>query len=82
MSVEDTALRKLERAISHLEAAITTRAQQPSDGKIALVEQENQQLQAALSEAKAARSDLENRVRDAGERLDGAIGDLRSVLGA
>ena len=82
MTVEDTALRKLERAITHLEAALTERAQQGGDARLGQIEQENEQLRAALSEAKAAREDLEGRVRDAGKQIDGAINDLRTVLGA
>ena len=65
-----------------LEAALTERVQQSGDAKLGQIEQENEQLRAALSEAKAARADLEGRVRDAGKQIDGAINDLRTLLGA
>ena len=81
MSVEDTALTKLDQAIAHLERALASR-EQSGDAGAKQVEQENTELRAALTKAKAAQSDLEERVRTAGTRLDGAIGELRSVLGA
>jgi chromosome segregation ATPase len=81
MSVEDTALTKLDQAIAHLERALASRAQAGEAG-VKQVKQENAELRAALTKAKAAQSDLEERVRTAGTRLDGAIGELRAVLGA
>jgi chromosome segregation ATPase len=81
MSVEDTALTKLDQAIAHLERALASRAQ-AGEASVKQVEKENADLRAALTKAKAAQSDLEERVRTAGTRLDGAIGELRSVLGA
>ena len=80
MSAEETALSKLEQAIAHLERALASRV--GGDGNLRQVEQENADLRAALAAAKAAQAELEERVRNAGKRLDGAIGELRTVLGA
>lgn len=79
MSVEDTALTKLEQAIAHLERVLSSRMQ---GGDAQKIERENAELRAALAKAKSAQTDLEQRVRTVGVRLDGAIGELRSVLGA
>jgi Skp family chaperone for outer membrane proteins len=81
MSAEDTALSKLEQAIAHLERALASRAKGSAAGA-KQIEHENTELRAALAKAKAAQSDLEERVRKVGTRLDGAIGELRAVLGA
>jgi len=81
MSAEDTALTKLDQAIAHLERALASRAQTGA-ASVKQVEHENAELRAALAKAKAAQSDLEDRVRTVGTRLDGAIGELRSVVGA
>jgi len=81
MSAEDTALTKLEQAIAHLERALSSRVRD-SGADVQKVEQENAELRAALAKAKSAQSDLEQRVRKVGTRLDGAIGELRTVLGA
>ncbi len=81
MSVEDTALTKLEQALAHLEQALASRPQ-GAGGDATQVEQENAELRKALTKANSAQSDMEERLRTVGARLDGAIGELRTVLGA
>ncbi|MBT5433466.1 MAG: DUF4164 family protein [Alphaproteobacteria bacterium] len=82
MSTEDKAIAKLDQAITRLEAALT-RLSNGTDGEaLQELEGENRRLSTALDSAKKDHKDLEGRVIDVSGRLDGVIGELKSVLGS
>jgi hypothetical protein len=81
MSSETAAIARLNEAIGKLEDA-ATRLQAAGRGeKIAELEAENRRLAKALEDAGNGQAALEGRVKDVSGRLDGVIGELKSVLG-
>lgn len=81
MSSDNAAIAKLDEAITRLEQAATRLADAGYGETIARLEAENRRLNQALAEASDGQEALEGRVRDVSGRLDGVIGELKTVLG-
>ncbi len=81
MSSEDAAFARLGAAIDRLEAAATRLASAGHAKAIKALEEDNRRLAQALEDATEGQSALEGRVRDVSGRLDGVIGELKTVLG-
>ena len=80
MSSETAAIARLDEAIARLEAAAANTAGGQAE-RIAALEADNRRLAAALEDASSGQAALEGRVKDVSGRLDGVIGELKSVLG-
>ncbi len=81
MSSDHAAIAKLDKAITRLEEAATRLADAGYGETIARLEAENRRLAQELAEASDGQEALEGRVRDVSGRLDGMIGELKTVLG-
>lgn len=81
MSSDNAAIARLGKAITRLEEAATRLADAGHGETIASLEAENRRLKEALAEATDGQEALEGRVRDVSGRLDGMIGELKTVLG-
>ena len=82
MTTEDAAIAKLDQAITRLESALTRLSNRTNGDALHELEGENRRLSDALDSAKKEHKDLEGRVVDVSGRLDGVIGELKSVLGS
>ncbi len=74
MSQLEEATQKLQSAIDRLDRAVTVRAGRP--------ESQDVEVRAALLEAKQQNARLQTVASQAGDRLDTAIGRLRTILEA
>lgn len=81
MSSETAAIARLDQAIGKLEDAAQRLQAAGRSEKIAALEAENRRLAEALEDASSGQAALEGRVKDVSGRLDGVIGELKSVLG-
>ncbi len=80
MTSDDAAIARLDEAITRLEAAAATLAGAGHAATIKKLEAENKRLGKELDKASEGQNVLEGRVRDVSGRLDGVIGELKTVL--
>ena len=81
MSSDNAAIARLGKAITRLETSVARLVEAGQGETIAKLEAENRRLSVELAAATGGQQALEGRVRDVSGRLDGVIGELKTVLG-
>lgn len=81
MSSDNAAIARLGKAITRLETSVARLVEAGQGETIARLEAENRRLSEELAAATGGQQALEGRVRDVSGRLDGVIGELKTVLG-
>ena len=81
MSSDNAAIARLGKAITRLETSVARLVEAGQGETIAKLEAENRRLSEELAAATGGQQALGGRVRDVSGRLDGVIGELKTVLG-